>query len=82
MRRAAGIGLVGCAGSAAVIGWIPHLLLWLVMQMQTSTFGSFASTGGLREGEDGLEPRLEPCCTMLVISSLKCNVSLMSVAGH
>ena len=29
------IGLLGCAGSMAVIGWIPYLLLWLVVRMQT-----------------------------------------------
>ena len=34
-KRAAVIGLVGCAGFAAVIGCIPHLLLWLVVRMQT-----------------------------------------------
>ena len=32
---AAVIGLVGCAGFAAMIGWIPHLLLQLVVGMQT-----------------------------------------------
>ena len=32
---AAVIGLVGYAGSAAMIGWIQHLLLWLVVRMQT-----------------------------------------------
>ena len=29
------IGLVGCAGSAAVIGWIPCLLLQLVLRTET-----------------------------------------------
>ncbi len=29
------IGLVGCAGSTAVIGWITCLLLWLVVRKQT-----------------------------------------------
>ena len=29
------IGLVGCAGSTAVVGWIPRLLLQLVLRMQT-----------------------------------------------
>ena len=32
---AAVIGLVGYAGSAVVIGWIPSLLFWLVVRMQT-----------------------------------------------
>ena len=35
MRKAAMLGLVGCAGSAAVIGWIAYLLLQLVVMMQT-----------------------------------------------
>ena len=34
-EMAAVIGLVGCAGSVAVIGWIPCLLLQLVVRMQT-----------------------------------------------
>ena len=29
------IGLVGCAGSAIVIDWIPHRLLWLGVRTQT-----------------------------------------------
>ena len=29
------INLVGCAGSTAVIGWIPRLLVWLVVRTQT-----------------------------------------------
>ena len=32
---AAVIGLVGCAGYAAVIGWISRLLLWLVVRTRT-----------------------------------------------
>ena len=34
-KKAAVIGLVGCAGSAAMIGWIPRRLLWRVVKMQT-----------------------------------------------
>ena len=34
MRKTAVISLVGCAGSAAVIGWIPCLLLRLVVRIQ------------------------------------------------
>ena len=33
-KKAAVIGLVDCAESAAVIGWIPRLLLQLVVRMQ------------------------------------------------
>ena len=45
---AALIGLVGCAGSMAMIGWIPCLLLWLVVRTQTPC--SAAWFGG--EGAD------------------------------
>ena len=35
-KKAAVIGLEDCAGSAAVVGWIPRLLLRLVVRTQTS----------------------------------------------
>ena len=34
-EKAAVTGLVGLAGSIAVIGWIPHFLLWLVVRTQS-----------------------------------------------
>ena len=39
-EMAAVIDLVGCAGSAAVIGWIVRLLLWLVVRTQTPRFAA------------------------------------------
>ena len=38
------IGQVGCAGSVAVAGWIPRLLLWLVVRTQSAS--SAAWLGG------------------------------------
>ena len=35
------IGLIGCAGSTAVVGWIPCLLLWLVVRMQTQCLAAW-----------------------------------------
>ena len=35
MEKAAMIDLVGCAGSAAVVGWLPRFLLRMVGKTQT-----------------------------------------------
>ena len=55
------IGLVGCPGSAAVVSWIPRLLLRLVVRIQTPR--SVAWFGGqdaepirLREVTDSSPP--------------------------
>ena len=61
MRKAAVIGLAGCVGSAAVIGWISRFLLRLVVRIQVPL--SAAWFGGedadpilLREETDTFPP--------------------------
>ena len=44
-EMAAVIGLVGCAGSAAVVGWIPHLLLRLLVRTQTPRSAAWFGSG-------------------------------------
>ena len=59
--RTAVIGLVGCAGFAAVIGWIPRRLLWLIVKTQAARwvvwFGG-ENADPMRLGEKQILPLL------------------------
>ena len=53
MRKAAVLGLVGCAGSASVICWLPRLLLRLIVRTQIQHSGSLVWWLGRRSRAAG-----------------------------